>query len=97
MGETLDILSRFTAHSSNCLFTSGYVQCVCVLVIYIYIYAFLCVFASAYSVRHVLYVHDHVSTVYVCTCVCMCLLVGCLMPHQLSVLDLRRLFAFLSD
>lgn len=27
MGDTVDILSRFTTQSSNCLFISWYVQC----------------------------------------------------------------------
>lgn len=68
MGDKLDILSCFTVHSSNCLFTSWYVQCVCVFVIS----AFLCPCPSlsAFSVRSVLYVPCMaVTVVQASTCV----------------------------
>ncbi len=44
MGDTLHILSCFTTHSSDCLFTSRYVRCLYVCVIS----AFLCVLVSMF-------------------------------------------------
>lgn len=71
MGDTLDIISRFTTHSSDCLFTSRYVRCVCVR---------LCDICSSvcpclYVYLHILScttVHDHVNTVCVRVHVCFC-------------------------
>lgn len=46
-------------------------------------------------------VHDHINIVHACTCVLMYVYVhvcvGCLIPHQLPLLDPSGLFAFLSD
>lgn len=69
MGDTLDILSCFTTHSSDCFFTSWYVWSVWVCDICISVCPCL------YINLHILYVlscmYDHVNIVHACTCVLM--------------------------
>ena len=90
MGDTLDILSGFTTHSSICLFTSRYVRSVCVSVICISVCPCLCVYPHILCVRSCMMVRDHVN-VYVCTwglCVClgpcMCFLAASYLTSCLS-------------
>lgn len=94
MGDTLDILSHFTTHSSNCLFTSRYVR-VCLCDVCISVCPCLYIYLHILCVRSCLTVHGHVNIVYVCVRVCVCL--AALHLYQLPVMDPSRLFAFQSD
>lgn len=73
MGDTLDILSAFTTHSSNCLFTSRYVlRCVCLCVS-------LSPCLSVFSVCPVLYGSAWPWQQCVCLHMCLCVHV-CVCP-----------------
>lgn len=91
---TLAVLSRFTTHSSNCLFTSRYVQCVCVFVmsaaLCVLVSMSVCIFCMLSPIWQCMTCqHFTFASMYVFS------FVGCLTHYQLPVLDPSGLFVFL--
>lgn len=85
MGDTVDILSRFTTQSSNCLFISWYVQCA----------------SFCYVHFMFVLVHDRAglacTRVFLYVCVPICVFLGgflCLMLNQLPVLAPKETTSF---
>lgn len=75
---------------------------VCVFVISLFVCVLACISICIFCMFcSCMTVHDHINIVHACTCVLMYVYVhvcvGCLIPHQLPLLDPSGLFAFLSD